>query len=160
MANRDLRQRADSAAAGVQPIQAPHQHTMGAVEQWEERLLELVHFLLDALPYSRAIGFADGLLAEISETNRELAKRLTAIERVAGSAEKASDAVGSLADAVASETLPRINVLADELARASRRLNRLAGELKDQPQSVVFGRKAGAPGPGEPGFDARGKAQP
>ena len=103
---------------------------------------------------------ADRLLEEISLTNRELAKRLEAIERVAQSAQKASGAVGSLADDVASETLPRINILADELARASRSLERLAGELKDQPQSLVFGRKSGTPGPGEPGFDARTKAQP
>jgi phospholipid/cholesterol/gamma-HCH transport system substrate-binding protein len=103
---------------------------------------------------------ADKLLVEISSTNRELATRLQAIERVASSAEKASGAVGGLADAVASETLPRINALADELARTSRSLERLASELKDQPQSLVFGRKAGAPGPGESGFAVRGKAQP
>lgn len=103
---------------------------------------------------------ADKLLAEISQTNRDLAQRLEGIERVARSAEKASGAVGSLADDVASETLPRINMLADELARASRSLERLAGELKDQPQSLVFGRKPGTPGPGEPGFDARTRAQP
>lgn len=103
---------------------------------------------------------ADRLLEEISLTNRELAKRLEAIERVAQSAQKASGAVGALAGDVASETLPRINILADELARASRSLDRLAGELKDQPQSLVFGRKPGLPGPGEPGFDARAGVQP
>lgn len=108
----------------------------------------------------RTFQHADKLLAEISSTNRELASRLQAIERVAGSAEKASGAVGGLADTVASETLPRINALADELARTSRSLERLASELKDQPQSLVFGRKQGAPGPGESGFEARGKAQP
>lgn len=103
---------------------------------------------------------ADKLLAEISNTSRELAKRFEAIERVAGSAEKAGGAVETLADAVASETLPRINTLADELARASRSLDRLASSLKEQPQSVVFGRKPGTPGPGEPGFETRGKGQP
>ena len=103
---------------------------------------------------------ADTLLAEISSTNRDLAKRLEAIERAAGSAEKAGGAVATLADAVASETLPRINTLADELARTSRSLDRLASSLKEQPQSIVFGRKPGAPGPGEPGFEPRGKAKP
>ena len=102
---------------------------------------------------------ADKLLAEISGTNRDLAKRLEAIERVAGSAEKAGGAVAGLADAVASETLPRINSLADELARTSRSLDRLANSLKEQPQSLVFGRKAGAPGPGETGFEAKGKGK-
>jgi len=108
----------------------------------------------------RTFQHADKLLAEISSTNRELSSRLQAIESVADSAEKASGAVGGLADTVALETLPRINALADELARTSRSLERLASELKDQPQSLVFGRKPGAPGPGESGFEARGKAQP
>lgn len=103
---------------------------------------------------------ADKLLAEISSTNRELAKRLDAIDRVATSAEKAGGSVAALADSVTSETLPRINSLADELARTSRSLDRLAASLKDQPQSLVFGRKAGTPGPGESGFDARMKGKP
>jgi phospholipid/cholesterol/gamma-HCH transport system substrate-binding protein len=102
---------------------------------------------------------ADRLLAELSNTNRELAKRLEAIERVAGSAEKAGDAVTTLADNVSSETLPRVNALADELARTSRSVDRLVSSLREQPQSVVFGRKAGTPGPGEPNFETRGKAR-
>jgi len=102
---------------------------------------------------------ADKLLAEISSTNRELAKRLEALDRVADSAEKAGGAVTALADTVATETVPRINVLADELARTSRSLDRLASDLKQQPQSLVFGRKPGAPGPGETGFDGRDKAR-
>jgi len=103
---------------------------------------------------------ADRLLAEIATTNRDLAKRLEAIERVAVSAEKAGGAVSTLADTVASDTLPRINALAEELSRTSRSLERLAADLKEQPQSLVFGRKAGSPGPGESGFDKRGKAKP
>jgi phospholipid/cholesterol/gamma-HCH transport system substrate-binding protein len=103
---------------------------------------------------------ADKLLAEISTTNRDLAKRLEAIERVAGSAEKAGGAIASLADSVAADTLPRMNALADELARTSRSLERLTNALKEQPQSLVFGRKPGTPGPGETGFDARAKAKP
>ena len=103
---------------------------------------------------------ADRLLADISATNRDLAKRLDAIERAAGSAAKAGTSVAALVDSFATETLPRINILADELARTSRSLERLANSLKEQPQSLVFGRKPGAPGPGETGFEARGKAKP
>ena len=106
----------------------------------------------------RTFQSADKLLAEIAATTRDLSKRLEAINRVADSAEKTSGSVGALADAVAAETLPRINLLADELARTSRSLDRLASDLKEQPQSLVFGRRPGAPGPGENGFEARGKA--
>jgi phospholipid/cholesterol/gamma-HCH transport system substrate-binding protein len=98
---------------------------------------------------------ADQLLTEISGTNRELAKRLDAIDRLAASAEKAGGSISTLAETVSVETLPRVNQLAEELSRASRSLERLAGDLKQQPQSLLFGRKAGQPGPGEPGFEAR-----
>ena len=100
---------------------------------------------------------ADRLLNDIAATNRDLAKRLEALDRVAASAEKAGGAVTNLADSFSSETLPRVNALADELARTSRSLDRLATSLKDQPQSVVFGRRSGPPGPGEPGFNGKGK---
>ncbi len=107
----------------------------------------------------KTIQHADKLLAEIAGTNRDLAKRLEAIDRVSASTQNAGNAVSALADAVASETLPRINAMADELARTSRSLDRLTTELKEQPQSLVFGRKPGAPGPGESGFDARAKGK-
>ena len=102
---------------------------------------------------------ADKLLSEISATNRDLAKRLEAFDRVAASAEQTGSSVTRLADSFSTETLPRINTLADELTRASRTLERLATALKEQPQSVVFGRRGGAPGPGEPGFDGKGGAR-
>jgi phospholipid/cholesterol/gamma-HCH transport system substrate-binding protein len=107
----------------------------------------------------RTFQHADKLLTEIAATNRDLAKRLDAVDRVAMSAEKAGTAVTALADTVASETLPRINLLAEELARASRSVDRLAAEVKEQPQSLVFGRKPGSPGPGEAGFEGRAKAK-
>jgi phospholipid/cholesterol/gamma-HCH transport system substrate-binding protein len=102
---------------------------------------------------------ADRLLGELATTNRDLAKRLEAIDRVAGSAEKAGTSVASLVDSLSTETVPRINSLAEELARTSRSLDRLATSLKEQPQSLIFGRKSGTPGPGEPGFESRGKGK-
>jgi phospholipid/cholesterol/gamma-HCH transport system substrate-binding protein len=101
---------------------------------------------------------ADKLLAQMSITTRELEKRLDAIERVAVSAEKAGNAVTSLVENVRDESLPRINVLAEDLSRTSRSVDRLVSDLKEQPQSLIFGRKAAAPGPGEPGFGAQSKA--
>jgi phospholipid/cholesterol/gamma-HCH transport system substrate-binding protein len=98
---------------------------------------------------------ADQLLAELSSTTRELTKRLDALERVAASAEKAGDAVTSLVENVRDESLPRINALAEDLTRTSRSVERFVSDVKEQPQSLIFGRKAAAPGPGEPGFAAQ-----
>lgn len=102
---------------------------------------------------------ADRLLAEIAATNRELAKRFEAVDRAADSAEKAGTSVAALADSFAVDTLPRINSLAEDLTRTSRSLDRLATALKEQPQSVVFGRRSGTPGPGETGFESRDKGR-
>ena len=141
--------------------------TLKHVEAATKQITALAHAMEPAAKGSESLvadarktfQHADKLLAEIAATNRDLAKRLDAIERVATSAEKAGGSVASLADTVTAETLPRINNLADELARTSRSLDRLASELKEQPQSLVFGRKPGPPGPGEKGFDSRGKAK-
>jgi phospholipid/cholesterol/gamma-HCH transport system substrate-binding protein len=100
------------------------------------------------------------VLSELSGATREFAKRIDAIDRVAGSAEKAGTSVGAIADSVLSESLPRINMLVEELTRTTRGLDRLVGDVKEQPQSLVFGRKPGPPGPGEQGFDGRGKGRP
>ena len=60
--------------------------------------------------------------------------------------------VGVTARAVNDETMPRVNVLIDDLARETRALGRVVNTLGEQPQSIVFGTPPGTPGPGEPGF--------
>jgi phospholipid/cholesterol/gamma-HCH transport system substrate-binding protein len=109
---------------------------------------------------------ADAVLNELAGTTKELATRMQAIDRVANSAEKAGASaekagasVAKLADAVTVESLPRINMLVEELARTTRGVDRLVTDVKQQPQSLVFGRKAGPPGPGEQGYDARAKGR-
>jgi phospholipid/cholesterol/gamma-HCH transport system substrate-binding protein len=61
----------------------------------------------------------------------------------------------SISGAAVADALPRINSLMDELGRNSRSLERLLQDLQDRPESLLFGRPAPPPGPGEPGFDAR-----
>lgn len=103
----------------------------------------------------KTLEHANVLLADLSSASKEFASRLAAIERAAGSAEEAGGSVRKLADAVTSESLPRINSLVDQLTHTSRNLDRLVSDVKQQPQSLVFGRKPERPGPGEPGFDQR-----
>ncbi|HUK05172.1 MAG TPA: MlaD family protein [Burkholderiales bacterium] len=56
------------------------------------------------------------------------------------------------AGAVREETLPRVNALAESVDRSAQHVGRLALQLDREPQSAIFGRKPGRPGPGEPGF--------
>jgi phospholipid/cholesterol/gamma-HCH transport system substrate-binding protein len=56
------------------------------------------------------------------------------------------------AGSVRQDTLPRVNALAESMERNADRVGRLATELERRPASVLWGRSAGRPGPGEPGF--------
>ena len=62
--------------------------------------------------------------------------------------------VGAAARTLDDETLPRLNVLADDLRREVRVLDRVLTGLADQPHSLVFGPPPSRPGPGEAGFEA------
>jgi len=50
------------------------------------------------------------------------------------------------------QTLPRLNQLLSDLAANSRQMTRLMEELESSPQSLIFGKPAPPPGPGEAGF--------
>jgi len=49
-------------------------------------------------------------------------------------------------------TLPQVNSLAESVERGAQRVGRLATELNAKPDSLIWGRAAPLPGPGEPGF--------
>lgn len=103
----------------------------------------------------KTLASADVLVSSMNKLALELARRVDTLERVAKSADQVGGAAESLSGAAVGETLPRINTLIEELARTSRNLDRLFTELNEQPASLVFGRPAPAPGPGEPGFNPR-----
>jgi len=92
---------------------------------------------------------ADTLLASINQ-------RLDSFERAANSAEQFGIGGAALTDSMLTETLPRLNVLLDDVQRSSHGLERLLSEVNEQPQSLIFGRNTLPPGPGEPGFGGQG----
>lgn len=95
---------------------------------------------------------ADTLLANID-------RRVDSFERAAKSAEQLGARGTALSEAMLTESLPRFNLLLDDLQRSSRSLDRLLGDINEQPHSLVFGRNPIPPGPGEPGFAAQGAAR-
>lgn len=70
------------------------------------------------------------------------------IDRLAIGTEALSQGMGSLNGS----TLPRLNRVADDASLTLRRLSRIADNLNDNPQSLLFGRGDATPGPGEHGF--------
>ena len=87
------------------------------------------------------IGNANGLALKLDARVDRLADAVAKVEEV-----------GITAQAVADDTVPRVNLLVDDLAKDTQALGRVINSLGEQPQSLVFGTPPGAPGPGEPGF--------
>ncbi len=100
--------------------------------------------LADVLEHlDQASADAGPLVAEARQTVKamsELSRRLDVLAGEAGA-----------------DTLPRANVLLEELTADSRRLSRLLDTLEQNPNALVFGKAPARPGPGEPGFAAPGK---
>jgi len=63
-----------------------------------------------------------------------------------------ADALVQGAGTLNASTLPRLNQVGEEAGRAVRQLGRTANALNDNPQSLLYGNGAIAPGPGEAGF--------
>lgn len=99
-----------------------------------------------------ALRRADALLANID-------RRLDSFERAAKSTEQLTTNGAALSDALLTETVPRLNVLIEDVQRSSHGIERMLYEINDQPQSLIFGRNTTPPGPGEPGFHAPRGAQ-
>jgi len=102
---------------------------------------------------------ATSSLEKISETAKslpELTRETQALVKdartLAGEVTRLSNDAGSTTGAVRDDTLPRVNALAESVERSAQRVGRLALQLDREPQSAIFGRKPGRPGPGEPGF--------
>ena len=99
----------------------------------------------------RFLASANGLALKLDRhvDTLKLDERMNTLARAAASVEE----VGVAARAVNQETVPRVNVLVDNLSKDSRMLGRVVNKLGERPQSIVFGSPPGAPGPGEPGFN-------
>lgn len=80
----------------------------------------------------------------------ELTRRLDGVDRALAGVEQ----VGRVATSFETQTLPRLNALAEDADRGARTLDRVADRLGDEPTSVLFGPQPGRPGPGEAGFVA------
>lgn len=106
-----------------------------------------------------------GLLAHLEKTAGETAplaaearQLLASLNALADRLDRVAAQTGADAHALGarlqSETLPRAEILMDEVAAATRRLDRLFDTLNEAPQAVLFGAAPIRPGPGETGFVA------
>lgn len=92
-------------------------------------------------------------LANIEQATRQITPAVESFNRAMGRVEAAGSRVDRLGSAieqgVAGETLPRVNLMVDELQQTATRLSRLLEELERSPQMLISGREATPLGPGE-----------
>lgn len=89
-----------------------------------------------------------GESAPLTAEMRELVKSMSVLSR------RFDQLTSSAGDELTTGMLPRANALMRELATNSRQLSRVLDGLESNPQMLIFGRGAAAPGPGEAGFTA------
>ena len=92
--------------------------------------------------------------AEATPLAREARAMVQNLSALTGRLDKLTTSAGG---ELTGSTLPRVNALVQELTETSRRLSSLIEAIDRNPQSLVFGRRNVAPGPGEPGFTAPAK---
>ena len=66
--------------------------------------------------------------------------------------ERIDSLAGTAGEGLAGNTLPRFNMLLQELTSTSRQLSELLDEIDSSPQMLILGRGRPQPGPGEAGF--------
>lgn len=86
--------------------------------------------------------------APLAAEMRELVQSMSVLSR------RFDQLTGSAGYELTTGMLPRANALMRELATNSRQLSRVLDGLENNPQMLIFGHGAAAPGPGEAGFSA------
>ena len=127
------------------------------VTQLSQRLDQTLQTRVDPVlaEATRTLQSVRGSSDEFARAARRLNAKDGPIDRLAEGTESLSRA----ADSFNASTLPRINRVTEETSRAVRRLGRTAGEIGDNPQSLIYGSGPVPPGPGEPGFEPPGASK-
>lgn len=106
---------------------------------------------LDRLP--KLTAEAQSTLQSINRLSKDVSTLTTQLQASGGPLVKmseAADRVGSAADRIELEAVPLVNDVRSSLRTFDRTMDR----INERPQSLLFGSREIAPGPGEPGFEA------
>jgi len=121
-------------------------------------LPELAQGTRDGLAALKATSVRLGDSADAARSSARAFQRVT--ERMAapgGSLDQLTQGVEvwvATNQSLQSVTLPRLNLIAQDVARSTRQIGELAQTLRDSPQTLLLGAPVPLPGPGEPGFSA------
>jgi phospholipid/cholesterol/gamma-HCH transport system substrate-binding protein len=96
---------------------------------------------------------ADSVKTSAQEFNR-MSTRMTAPGGTLDKIADGADALVATGQSLSATLVPRLNRTVDDTARAVRQIGRAADAVTESPQSLLLGKGAAAPGPGESGFVA------
>jgi len=100
----------------------------------------------------------NAIVANLEKTSGETAPLAAELRGLVANLQSLSkrldETTASAGGELVTNTLPRANKLMEELSSNSHQLSRVLEEIEKRPQSLIFGRPAPIPGPGEPGFSA------
>ncbi|MBA4143128.1 MAG: MCE family protein [Nitrosospira sp.] len=113
----------------------------GVVSQLEPGLKTLPGLAADA---SSVLKHTDQLIIDLNEIAAEISR--------GGAINSLSQTAGELA-----ETMQKLREITEGIARNSRSVDRVLLQLEEQPRSLLFGKSAQPPGPGEDGFVSPGE---
>ncbi len=91
-------------------------------------------------------------MANMEKASGEVAPLIADLQ---GVSKKLDALLGETGGEITQTTLPRLNVLLQELSVNSRQMSRLLDQIEESPNMLIFGREARRPGPGEAGFAAK-----
>jgi len=91
-------------------------------------------------------------MANMEKASGEVAPLIANLQ---GVSKKLDALLGETGGEITQTTLPRLNVLLQELSVNSRQVSRLLDQIEESPSMLIFGREARRPGPGEAGFAAK-----
>jgi phospholipid/cholesterol/gamma-HCH transport system substrate-binding protein len=132
-------------------------HAAGDASKLAQRLDNTVATRVD--PAMASVQKSADQIGRTAADFSQTAKRLNAKDGPMDRLAEGSEALSHAADSFNSATLPRINRVTEETSRAVRQLGRAVNNVNDNPQSLIFGSGSVAPGPGEPGFSAKGASK-
>jgi phospholipid/cholesterol/gamma-HCH transport system substrate-binding protein len=89
------------------------------------------------------------LIAHLDQTSTAIDKLAVDISKTNGVARETLEDARNGVDQFGTQTLPEINALVGEMRDLAGSLKRVSRELEQNPNALVFGRKAARPGPGE-----------
>lgn len=92
---------------------------------------------------------------EVGATAKRLNEKGGPLDKLA----EGGEALAAGVQTFSTSTLPKLGDVADETARTMRQLRRTVNAVDDNPQALIFGNGAPVPGPGEPGFSAKGDSK-